>query len=283
MKKLCIYLFLLTGVLSFGQTTRCVNGSTGDDSGDCTNSSNPCSSIGYTIEQASSGDVIEIADGFYTESLFFSKSLTLIGESTTGTIIQAGEEPLSAWAFISVIEIEEGVHLTLSNAHIRHGGAFQGGGIMSWGELTLSSAIVSDNEILGSGGGIYSVGPATLTDVIIRDNHSIQFGVGGGMISESSTTLANVEFIGNSATQAGGLQIQNETHTLKNSKSIKAYPALQEIGSEWYSQQNALILCVPSVLVHWENNYLINTSHPDFKKKVSLLKTEDFIWDSRLI
>lgn len=69
----------------------------------------------------------------------------------------------------------------------------------------------------------------------------------------------------------------------KNWKSIKTYPALQEIGSEWYSQQKSLILCVPSALVHWENNYLINTAHPDFKKKVSLLKTEDFIWDSRLI
>jgi|GEM_PF-2862829 len=103
------------------------------------------------------------------------------------------------------------------------------------------------------------------------------------MISESATTLTNVKFIGNLGVQAGGLQIQNETHTLKNSKSIKAYPALQEIGSEWYSQQKSLILCVPSALIHWENNYLINTAHPDFKKKVSLLKTEDFIWDSRLI
>lgn len=79
------------------------------------------------------------------------------------------------------------------------------------------------------------------------------------------------------------IEVITQNQLPKNWKSIKAYPALQEIGSEWYSQQKSLILCVPSALVHWENNYLINTSHPDFKKKVSLLKTEDFIWDSRLI
>ncbi|MGB3452537.1 MAG: RES family NAD+ phosphorylase [Moheibacter sp.] len=79
------------------------------------------------------------------------------------------------------------------------------------------------------------------------------------------------------------IEVITQEELPKNWKSIKAYPVLQEIGSEWYSQQKSLILCVPSALVHWENNYLINTAHPDFKKKVSLLKTEDFIWDSRLI
>lgn len=68
-----------------------------------------------------------------------------------------------------------------------------------------------------------------------------------------------------------------------NWKSIESYPSLQEIGSTWYNQKQTLILKVPSVLVHWENNYLINTHHPDFSKKVSIQKTENFVWDYRLL
>lgn len=66
-------------------------------------------------------------------------------------------------------------------------------------------------------------------------------------------------------------------------RSIHSYPALQQIGSEWYRNQNSLLLQVPSVLVTHETNYLINTRHPDFQEKVRLLRTEDFAWDTRLL
>jgi len=66
-------------------------------------------------------------------------------------------------------------------------------------------------------------------------------------------------------------------------KSMVAYPTLQELGSEWYQAKKALILKVPSVMIHWEYNYLINTEHPDFIRKVEIHAVEDFIWDSRLL
>lgn len=68
-----------------------------------------------------------------------------------------------------------------------------------------------------------------------------------------------------------------------NWKSLESYPLLQNFGSEWYNQQKTLLLKVPSVLVQWENNYLINTKHPDFVEKISIQKTEDFLWDGRLL
>lgn len=64
-------------------------------------------------------------------------------------------------------------------------------------------------------------------------------------------------------------------------KSIKSYPLLQEIGSDWYNNQKSLVLKIPSALVPWEYNYMINTLHPLFKEKVSLLSVEDFEWDVR--
>lgn len=69
----------------------------------------------------------------------------------------------------------------------------------------------------------------------------------------------------------------------KNWRSINAYPLLQEIGSEWYRSKKSLILKVPSALVPREYNFLINTRHPDFEKKVTLLESEDFEWDGRLL
>ncbi|MGV8915026.1 MAG: RES family NAD+ phosphorylase [Kaistella sp.] len=69
----------------------------------------------------------------------------------------------------------------------------------------------------------------------------------------------------------------------KNWKSIESYPALQNLGSQWYQEKKSLILKVPSALIHWEHNYIINVNHPDFNKKVSIISTEDFSWDHRLI
>jgi len=69
----------------------------------------------------------------------------------------------------------------------------------------------------------------------------------------------------------------------KNWKSIESYPALQKMGSDWYCSQQSLLLKVPSVLIPWESNYIINVHHPDFSKKVVLESVEDFTWDNRLI
>lgn len=69
----------------------------------------------------------------------------------------------------------------------------------------------------------------------------------------------------------------------KNWKSLEGFPVLQKMGSKWYTSQNSLLLKVPSVLIPWENNYLINIHHPDFSKKVSLESVEGFTWDNRLI
>ncbi len=66
-------------------------------------------------------------------------------------------------------------------------------------------------------------------------------------------------------------------------KSIAAYPTLQEMGSEWYKSLRSLVLQVPSCLVQWEPNFLINARHPDFNRKVSIDSVEDFEWDDRLL
>lgn len=68
-----------------------------------------------------------------------------------------------------------------------------------------------------------------------------------------------------------------------NWRSIAAYSDLQKIGSDWYNKQESLILKIPSAIIPYEFNYVINTEHPEFSSKVKLVRTEDYFWDTRLL
>ncbi len=69
----------------------------------------------------------------------------------------------------------------------------------------------------------------------------------------------------------------------KSWRSMTAYPETQLIGGRWYQQKVSLVLKVPSAIIPKEYNYLINTTHPDFDSKVTLVRTEDYFWDERLL
>jgi RES domain-containing protein len=68
-----------------------------------------------------------------------------------------------------------------------------------------------------------------------------------------------------------------------NWRSDRAYSKLQQLGSSWYQHQQSLVLKVPSAVIPKEYNYVINTRHPDFSNMVSLVRTEDYFWDERLV
>ena len=69
----------------------------------------------------------------------------------------------------------------------------------------------------------------------------------------------------------------------KNWRTFEAYSSLQQMGSDWYNARETLLLKVPSAIIPYEFNYVINTQHPDFKKKVKLVNAEDYLWDERLL
>jgi len=69
---------------------------------------------------------------------------------------------------------------------------------------------------------------------------------------------------------------------VENWRTLAAYSSLQEIGSKWYISQGSLILKVPSAVIPYEYNYIINTEHPDFTKYVHVARVEDYFWDNRL-
>ena len=69
----------------------------------------------------------------------------------------------------------------------------------------------------------------------------------------------------------------------ENWRTIDGFTQLQEIGSEWYKKSEALILKVSSAVIPQEFNYVINTSHKEFKKKIKLVRVEEYFWDKRLL
>ena len=69
---------------------------------------------------------------------------------------------------------------------------------------------------------------------------------------------------------------------VENWRTLTAYSTLQEIGSKWYISQGSLILKVPSAVIPYEYNYIINSEHPDFTKCVRKVRVEDYFWDKRL-
>ena len=69
----------------------------------------------------------------------------------------------------------------------------------------------------------------------------------------------------------------------KDWRTLAAYSTLQNIGANWYDHQETLLLKVPSAIIHYEYNYVINTEHPDFTQKIHLVRIEDYFWDDRLL
>lgn len=65
-------------------------------------------------------------------------------------------------------------------------------------------------------------------------------------------------------------------------KEVPASPYTQLIGDKWVKSKESLLLIVPSVINPFENNVLINPSHPDFDK-VKISEIFNFSFDRRLV
>jgi RES domain-containing protein len=70
---------------------------------------------------------------------------------------------------------------------------------------------------------------------------------------------------------------------VENWRALASYSSLQEIGSKWYTNQLSLVLKVPSVVIPFEFNYVLNAEHPDFNRSVKIVRVEDYFWDIRLL
>jgi hypothetical protein len=157
------------------------------------------------------GAIIEVRDPVHTEAgIVVNKDVTIRGLGAESTIVQAHETV--GQAPDRVFYIEEGTVAILDDMTIRHGRPSVqedcGGGILTWGSLTLKRCIVSDN-VANGGGGVCSRGSGelTLVNCTVRNNvadgiapMSFQCGSGGGITGGGkSLTLINTTVSDNQA------------------------------------------------------------------------------------
>jgi hypothetical protein len=220
-----------TGARAFSETTvKTIRvAPTGVDGTGCGSISQPCSSIQYAVNSASSGDTILVAEGVYTYKqnydncsflvtasviCYVNKSLTINGgysiadwnksDTTLHPTIIDGQ---NQWRGVAVIAYNSPAKLTMQGFTIRNGRAF---GRSSGDEYSR----------FGFGGGFWAQHSSiNLKDIIFQDN--ITFGgsnssianggwaLGGGLAIEgpqygASSYLENISFIGNQALGGNG-------------------------------------------------------------------------------
>ncbi|MBB5031467.1 RES family NAD+ phosphorylase [Prosthecobacter vanneervenii] len=61
-----------------------------------------------------------------------------------------------------------------------------------------------------------------------------------------------------------------------------APPSTQALGDHWARESRSAILQLPSVIIPAEPNYLLNPTHPDFRK-IAIGKPVPFSFDPRLV
>jgi len=142
----------------------------GDDNNNCQTILTPCRHIATAIQRANPNDAIHLAVGTYTENLSLSKSLTIVGEGATQSIIDGSNGAGTLTPTISIDGSKTaGMNVNLEDLAVQHGTAHAGGGIFAYDVsfLLVKDALISNNTWVSSnmadqyGAGIAGFGDQT--------------------------------------------------------------------------------------------------------------------------
>jgi hypothetical protein len=184
----------------------------GNDSGgtnDCTSPSSPCKTIQNAVNHSSTGDLIELGPGTYFENVAVSQSVTIQGDSISGSTVN-GNNAASVFTVGSVTATLIG--LTITNGNASDPSENQGGGIQTFGVLKVVGCTITGNRAtsltqVGRGGGIFNQGGPNGLTVINSTITGNSAGLGGGIYNPppDTATVVNTTISGNSATLGGGI------------------------------------------------------------------------------
>jgi hypothetical protein len=200
-------------------------------------------SLRWAVGQANSTpgpDTIDFDSGVFNTP----RTITLGGtqleltDAATTTIIGPGEDLLSISGGTNTLDqiigkttsrvfaVDSGASAALSGLTITggsEGGLFNnsnldGGGLVNFGDLTLTNCSVSDNILIPSvagvveGGGVYNTGTLTMSNCLVNDNDmaipigaiGVKDGYGGGVYNTGTLTMTDCGVNGNVAVTSGG-------------------------------------------------------------------------------
>lgn len=169
--------------------TLVVNGQTGVDSGNCVSA--PCSTLQYALDQAATGDTIEIERSVMASDSTATGGAVIPTSIRSLSIVGIGVAPRLTGGLVtmtmgSTISVQPGQTVVISNLEVSFGVAQFGGGIYNGGNLTLDGVLVDDSVATPStllcnsttnfcqgqagGGGIYNAGSLSiLRSAVVSD------------------------------------------------------------------------------------------------------------------
>jgi hypothetical protein len=199
--------------------------------------------IQVALNDADSGDTIEVDDGTYDESITFpsgkkiilqsinGKSFTIIrgndgsntvtiSNSLDGTTLEgftitheSGNSGMGIYIYSGYLSINNS---TISDNNHNDSMYIEGCGIYNAGAdiLTITNSTISDNTSANVAGGIRSMGPLTITNSIISNNTSDHDD--GGIENVGTSTIADSTISGNTGNSGGGI-VNTGALTITNS------------------------------------------------------------------
>jgi predicted outer membrane repeat protein len=194
---------------------RYVDGVGGNDDSDCTNSSDPCATIAYALDQAEPGETVLVAEDVYYEALDLAKNVTLQGgyEAAGWTRDIASHLTIidASGSADRVFSIPPGLEVTLEGLTLQGGEPTLEGGafFINGATVVISVTVIQENSSDSHGGGVWVEGSANLLLVnsALLDNSAGGRGgglAGGGFDPGSSIELYGVLVQDNTAGSDGG-------------------------------------------------------------------------------
>ncbi len=201
-----------TDGISLREAIQAANNTVGADTITFTGSGNYLLSITGTSEDAAVRGDLDITD-----------DLTLTGNGAATTIIDGNNDDRifhirnSATATISGITIQNGVETGSGGAGVR---------VEDSSTLSLSDAILTNNDGTGGDGGAFHVHGTLNLDRVLLSNNLANKGAGIYYHGADGGSLTNVTISGNTSTSAGGglwtdtaISVKNSTITLNNANN----------------------------------------------------------------
>jgi predicted outer membrane repeat protein len=198
---------------------RYVDGVSGSDDTDCTNSSDPCATIAYALNQAEAGDTVLVAEDVYNEALDLAQNVTLLGGyeaigwtrdiESHPTVIDASGSGDRAFS------IPPGLQVTLEGLTVQGGEpTLEGGAVFINGAtVVISATVIQENSSDSHGGGVWVEGSANLLIVNSGLLSNSAGGRGGGLAGSGFNPGSSIELLGvlvqdnNAGSDGGGLAV----------------------------------------------------------------------------